>query len=414
MTAVSYSAQAYSPDHGETKLSGELTVTAAAVQFHSRDGQVNLPLQGLRIKLGGASNRLVFFEHPQIRDWVVYSSDRSILSNPHLANHPDARDQVNEARGARMVGWGIFAFLVTLFVALPLWLISNLDRASAWVAPSIPAEWEHQLGETVFAQYKLSNTLLDDAQAKQALDKLTRDLLKAAHTERYSFTLHINTDTNANAFALPDGTVVINAGLILAADNADEVLGVLAHEVSHVRHQHGVRQIISSSGIYLIVSALIGDASGVMAVVASASPMLLSQSYSRYFETEADAEGAKLMTQIHGDIGGLVSFFEKMKALEEKRLAEIKDENARDALKATAGLLGTHPATEDRIAALKELSARHYSLDPNREDAFRALKARVGELIRKEDDAKPAAAPESTLDPDNHSSATEAQTEVAP
>ncbi|NQD35681.1 M48 family metallopeptidase [Permianibacter sp. IMCC34836] len=409
MTAVSYSAQAYSPDHGETKLSGELTVTATAVHFQSPDAQVTLPLQGLHIKLGGASNRLVFFEHPQIRDWVVYSSDRTVLANPHLASHPEARDQVNEARGARMVGWGIFAFLLTLFVALPLWLVSNLDRASAWVAPSIPADWEHKLGETVFAQYKLSNTLLDDAEANRALAQLTGDLIQAAHSERYSFTLHINTDSELNAFALPDGTVVLNAGLILAADHADEVLGVLAHEVSHVRHQHGVRQIISSSGIYLIVSALIGDASGVMAVVASASPMLLSQSYSRYFETEADAEGAKLMTQIHGDIGGLVSFFEKMQALEEKRLAEITDENAREALKATANLLGTHPATEDRISALKALAARHYSRDPNREDAFQALKARVAELVSKADDAKPDADPES----ENQSAATESQTELA-
>lgn len=385
MTALTYPAQAYGPEHGDRKVSGTLTVSAVGAQFHSADERVNFPLAGLRLKLGGASKRLVFFEHPDVPGWVFYSSDRSVLSDPHLAQQVGVRNQIRVARRARMVGWGVFAILATLLIGLPLLLISNLDRASAWVAPSIPPGWEHSLGTSVFAQYKLSNTLLEDDAANVALDDLSRDLLAAARTERYAFTLHIDTDTELNAFALPDGTVVINAGLILAADNADEVLGVLAHELSHVRHQHGMRQIISSSGVYLIISGLLGDASGVMAVVASAAPVLLSQSYSRHFETEADAEGAKLMTAIHADIGGLLSFFEKMKALEEQRLAEIPDENARAALRAAASLLATHPATADRISALRALTSQHYGRDDDREAAFLALKARVGELISKQE-----------------------------
>ena len=395
MTSIVYSAHAYSAEHGDDKLSGELRIQSTGVHFRSGEHQVTLPLTNLQIRMGGASNRLVFFQHPLLRGWTVYTSEREVLHDPALAQHPMAQQQARRAKQTRVHGWWLLAASVAALVLLPLLLVLNLDRASGWIAPSIPAEWEHSLGESVFAQYKIENSLLDDAEANHALQGLAGDLIKAADTERYDFKLYINTDTALNAFALPDGTVVLNAGLILAADRADEVLGVLAHELAHVRHQHGMRQIISASGVWLIASTLLGDASGVLAVVANASPLLLSQSYSRYFETEADKEGAALLATIRGDIGGLVSFFEKVKAEEEKRLSEISDDDARAAVEAGFALLSSHPATEDRIAALRELSSRRYSADPDREDAFRALKARVAELVSKADDAV------STDQPDN-------------
>ena len=405
MTLSVYSAHAYSPDHGEDKLNGQIRISGSGVQFNSGAVQVTLPFANLQIRMGGASNRLVFFEHPLLRGWTLYTSERQVLHDPALAQHPMAQQQARRAKQTRARGWWLLAASAAAIVLVPLLLVLNLDRASAWIAPSIPAEWEHTLGESVFAQYKIENALLDDGDANRALQDMAGDLLTAAKTDRYSFKLHISNDTALNAFALPDGTVVLNAGLILAADRADEVLGVLAHELAHVRHQHGVRQIISASGVYLIASALLGDASGVLAVVANASPLLLSQSYSRYFETEADQEGAKLLAEIRGDIGGLVSFFEKVKAEEAKRLAEIDDENARAAVEAGFALLSSHPATEDRIASLRELSRRRYSADPDREDAFRALKARVAELVSKADDAVSTDSPASNQQTGNTDSA---------
>ena len=100
------------------------------------------------------------------------------------------------------------------------------------------------------------------------------------------------------------------------------VLGVLAHEISHVTEQHGVRQIMARAGVALTAQALLGDVNGMMAMIAAATPMLLSQSYSRDFESDADEHGFDLLEKADIDPNGLVSFFEKIMEEEKARLVE--------------------------------------------------------------------------------------------
>src|SRR5690606_38514769 len=152
----------------------------------------------------------------------------------------------------------------------------------------------------------------------------------------------------------PGGYIVLNAGLILEADSASELLGVLAHEITHVREQHGVRGLIQAAGNFAVIQALFGDVSGVLATVAGAAPLLLNQSYSRGFETQADVQGLELLEKAGIDPHGLVTFFEKLIEQEKKRLAEIEDADTRDLVSGAMDFLSSHPATEKRIEALKE------------------------------------------------------------
>ncbi len=380
---AAYSAHAHLVQHGNNKLAGAIHFDALGLHFKAEAAAACLPLDRLRMKLGGASNRLVFFEHPDHPDWVIFTSDRQVLTDPLIQAQPALRVLARQARAKRHRGWWLSAAVAALIIAAPIAAFSQMDRLTASIAPSIPAKWEQELGGGVFLQYKLSNSLLEDPEAKKELAALTEDLFQAAKNERYQFSVHINSDLALNAFALPDGTVVMNSGLILAADHADEVLGVLSHELSHVRHQHGMRQVIGGAGTYLIISGLVGDVSGILALLSDAAPLLLTQSYSRNFETEADREGAKLMTAIRADLNGLVRFFEKVQAGEDERLSQIGGKETQAALKASLGLLGTHPATEDRIAQLRKLSAQRFAVNATREAAFQRLKSRVAVLVTK-------------------------------
>ena len=73
----------------------------------------------------------------------------------------------------------------------------------------------------------------------------------------YAFHFHIARDARINAFALPGGQIVLHDALVLRADSAEELLGVLAHEIAHVTEQHGTRNLIASAGIALTVQALL-------------------------------------------------------------------------------------------------------------------------------------------------------------
>ena len=97
----------------------------------------------------------------------------------------------------------------------------------------------------------------------------------------------------ANALALPGGAIIVtDAMVLLLADRPDVLLGVLGHELGHLRHRHGMRLLVQASLLGAVSAAVIGDFSAVLA----AAPVLFGQAaYSRNFEFEADQAAARLL-----------------------------------------------------------------------------------------------------------------------
>lgn len=115
----------------------------------------------------------------------------------------------------------------------------------------------------------------------------------------------------ANAFALPSGTIVMTDQLVNLLNNDEQVLGVLAHELGHVKHKHGLKNLIQASVIGAAVAYWIGDFS---AVIAGGTTALLQTHYSRAYETEADDFGAAMM-RANGQSGeSLASALELLEA----------------------------------------------------------------------------------------------------
>jgi len=122
--------------------------------------------------------------------------------------------------------------------------------------------------------------------------------------------------------------------------------------------------------------------SGVLATLTSAAPLLLNQSYSRRFETEADLKGFALLQKARINPAGLASFFEKMIEEEKKQLEQIENEDNRELVKAALQFLSTHPASEERIQKLNELGATPSQIDyQNLETEFTALQTAVKNFV---------------------------------
>ncbi len=342
------------------KASGVLIINPTRFDFSVGGQRGFIPFEGAEIKLGGASDRLVFISHPAVAAWKLYTSDLKILKHPQLRELPAFKHQLNKAKNKRLLNWSILAVVTTLIIALPLFAVLRMDLLAEWVAAEIPPQWERQLGESSMAQYRESHDFLDAQHGSEILQPLLAPLLAAVHQDstarHYEYQFFIVNDSSLNAFALPGGWVVVHSGLILQASNAEELLGVLAHEIIHVQEQHGLRNIIRTLGFYLTLSAVLGDIEGLLGGLAGAAPLLLNQSYTRDFERQADSLGYSLLLKAGIDPGGLATFFERMKAQEESKLAAIGDESTRAVLQDTMGFLSTHPATQERIAYLKALN----------------------------------------------------------
>lgn len=182
----------------------------------------------------------------------------------------------------------------------------------------------------------------------------------------------------ANAMALPDGTLIFTDELVYLAQNDNELLAILAHEVGHVEHRHSLRALIQTSLLGVGVMALLGDVSGVAEILAGLPVVFASLSYSRTHELEADAFSARwldeegipreafssIMTRLN-DWGRCLAVFEEAGVeLSLKNVAEAQWREKCDTLREEAGepeqgaglsrYLSTHPATEDRLRRFEE------------------------------------------------------------
>ncbi|WP_157484845.1 M48 family metallopeptidase [Gilvimarinus polysaccharolyticus] len=389
-TTSTYDCMGFNEALPKGKASGTLCIDYGGVQCLIREQSVRLPLQNLKVTLGGASNRLVFFEHPAVSGWSFYVSDRRVLRDAHLNNQPNVIAMLAQARKKQFFARAWITAIVLLIVLLPLLLVFRMDMVTGVIAKKIPVEWEQKLGESSIAQYQIDKNIMPDEEAEVLLQPLVQPLLDALQPTPYQYRFHIVNEGSLNAFALPGGQVMLHSALILRADSAEELLGVLAHEMIHVEQQHGLRNVMGAAGIYVMASAVLGDASGLLAMIGTAAPLLLNQSYSRRFETQSDTLGFKLLTKANINPAGLASFFKKLIDEEKSLLENIEDEDNRAMAKKALQFLSPHPASEKRIEQLNELQAGtnktiHY-LDLSAE--FLALQVAVKQFITEDQGEK--------------------------
>ena len=245
---------------------------------------------------------------------------------------------------------------IVVAIALGLWWAK--DPMAAAVAGKIPVEIEQKIGDAAFSSHAPANKLVTEEAILEDFKKLSDPLLEAVESERYTFEFHILEDPTLNAFALPGGKMAIHTGLILKAESAEEVLGVMAHEMAHVELQHSMRNLVEMVGLYGIISAVLGDVSGIAAILVNNAPYLMQMKFSRDHEREADAMGFQYLMKANIDPRGMVAFFEKIQ--------KEHDEAGAPDMDGALSMLSTHPATKERIANLNALIENEAGSGPYR------------------------------------------------
>lgn len=144
-----------------------------------------------------------------------------------------------------------------------------------------------------------------------------------------------------NAFALPDGLVVVTDELVKLVESDAELVAVLAHEAGHHEHRHGMRQALQSSAVVVVAGFLFGDLSGTGSLSVSIPVLLLESGFSRTHEREADEFAFALLKRQ----GRSPADFATVMA----RLAKHHGEQDLGAI----SYLSTHPASAERIEAAK-------------------------------------------------------------
>jgi Zn-dependent protease with chaperone function len=263
-------------------------------------------------------------------------ADRALLAD--LVERAPQLALRNRGWAQRALRWTASLVLAVAVLTGVLWFA--LPRFAEATAKVVPVAWEVDLGERVlgqildlFAKTGGERPRFCEAEAgRRVLDRLTGRLAEVARSP-YTFKVSVLDIGVTNAFALPGGRIVLFKGLIDFAESPDEVAGVLAHEMGHVTHRHGTEGIVKSLGLAFFFGVMLGDLGS--GIVGLAGETLLSTSFSRAAESDADTTARALLEGAGLGARGLAAFF--------ARLEETYGD-----LPAALALLSTHPSNESR------------------------------------------------------------------
>lgn len=210
---------------------------------------------------------------------------------------------------------------------------------------NIPLSWEQPLGEAALAQIRRQTPFVDDSRLLEALQRLAAPLFNNQTNLGGRFTLFIADSKQINALALPGGSIVFHRGLLERSRSAEEVQGVLAHEMAHVIKRHGVLQLAQSIGLELALQQIQGNENSLRDALLRDSSKLLGLKFSHDHERTADDLAWELLQAAQINPQGMVDFFAAMKA-------EV-DAKGPGGFALGADLLTTHPTPQERLDRLR-------------------------------------------------------------
>lgn len=188
---------------------------------------------------------------------------------------------------------------IALFGVVAAVVVFVVLRAPAWIAPHIPQSWENRLGDAIAGD--LGGRICRTEASRAALDRLTRDLGGGPPVRA----VEIVNVPMVNAVALPGGRILLFDGLLDKAETPDEVAGVLAHEIGHVRHRDTMAALVRQLGLSVVLGGLDGQVGGVF-------NGLLSMSFSRDAERNADGYSIAALKQADISPEGTARFFDRL------------------------------------------------------------------------------------------------------
>ncbi|HEX9954552.1 MAG TPA: M48 family metalloprotease [Allosphingosinicella sp.] len=235
------------------------------------------------------------------------------------------------------------------------------------------------------AQPAAAQSILRDAETEALLRDMSKPIVAAAGLRPENVQIVMIHDPSINAFVAGGQIVYIHSGLIAAADSANEVQGVIAHELGHITGGHVLRfeQGVKMATSIMLLSLLLGAAAmaagageagaGILAAGQQAA-MGKFLAFTRTQESSADAAGASFLTKSGITGKGSLTFFKKLQNQEFRYAIPQEDSYAR-----------THPLNGERIAALEQVykTAPSWDTKPDTglQSRFERVKAKLAGFV---------------------------------
>jgi beta-barrel assembly-enhancing protease len=242
-------------------------------------------------------------------------------------------------------------FLVLAGLFFSTWfLLRTIDYRSLFRVDEVTNEAEQKLSELILDQMKKDGAECASDTVLALVDSIRQRLWSANGIADSSITIHILVHDEVNAVALPNRQLVVYTGIIKYCNSAEELAGVLAHEITHIRHGHVMKKLKREVGMSMLGALAGGDAGG--DIVRQTTKLLTSSAFDREMESDADNGAVHLLAKAGIDP---VHFADIL-----FRLSQEKGNVAK-----RFEWISSHPNTQERCAQILKLRKQEtYSVRP--------------------------------------------------
>ncbi len=226
-----------------------------------------------------------------------------------------------------------------------------------------------------------AQSILRDAETEAFFRQVSYPVFEAAGLTPQSVHMYLLGDKSINAFVTGGQNIFFHSGLILAADDVDEFMGVLAHETCHISCGHRISRgdAASTAGAFSILSLVLGAAAIALGggdagigILAAGQTVAQRQflAYTRGQESEADLAGARYLETVGVSPSGMIRFFDKLR--DQEILAQVRQDP----------YVRSHPLNRTRILQLQQTASGspYFNTPPNKfiNERFKRLQAKLG------------------------------------
>ena len=177
--------------------------------------------------------------------------------------------------------------VITLALFFSIWFgLMKIDWVSIFKVRTITDKTEEKLGDIFWKSVQQSEVENTNSYVVNSIDSLVTKICLSNDIDRQTIKVHIFENEEINAFALPNGHLVIYTGLILNSESQEELSGVICHEIAHIQLNHVMKKLVKEIGLAAIISISTGGGSSEIAK--ATVKMLSSSAFDRSLAKEAD------------------------------------------------------------------------------------------------------------------------------
>ncbi|MCA6433919.1 MAG: M48 family metallopeptidase, partial [Cytophagales bacterium] len=185
---------------------------------------------------------------------------------------------------------------ITVLLFFGTWFaLTQIDWVKVFNVQKVTDKTEQKLGELFWEVFKKTENESTKAPVVNAIDSIVTHICTSNAIDRKKVKVHVLNKDEVNAFALPNGHLIVYTGLIVNSDSQEELTGVICHELAHIELNHVMKKLVKEIGLSVLISMTTGN--GGPEVIKQAAKMLSSSAFDRGLEKEADIKAVDYLIQ---------------------------------------------------------------------------------------------------------------------